>query len=225
MLQCEGAGPQEMAAARACIGRYRKIGDQMEADYAMHEHVIKPALAIKPGDAVVELGVGDGFHLNSYTSFRYRGFDTHPTSITRAKKNARFYGMSMSSIILLDRKRLPQEDGSMDATFSVCTLHENPRYIEMLVEMNRVLKSGGRLAVVERLCAIDETPEEIETIKHEYDNLLPIMQDMGYDAKPLLFRATYYGEFLAGDEIQTEGGCLTVEDPFDFFMVSGVKQR
>jgi ubiquinone/menaquinone biosynthesis C-methylase UbiE len=227
MLQYEGASSQELAAARTRIGRYRKISDSMEANYALHEQVVKPALALKPGDAVVEFGVGDGFHLKSYTSFRYRGFDTHPPSITRAKKNARFYGMSMSSIILMDKmmdkKRLPQDDDSMDAAFSVCTLHEHARYVEALEEMNRVLKPGGRLAVVERLCAIDEEPEAVERIKHEYENLLPIMERMGYVATPQLFQATYDGEFLAGDEIQTEGGCVAVEDPFDFLMVSGTK--
>jgi SAM-dependent methyltransferase len=214
VLQYEGAPQRECDLLLQQVRARAEMYAALESPFALHEDEVKPALQLVPGQSVVEFDTGLGLHLGSFNECKYRGFVANQRMAVVAKKSAIVHGLSPSSVEYVNPKplRLPVEDCSADAALSVCTLHFYPDFTVPLLELNRALKPRGRIAIVERLCSLGKNPEEVGRIKNEYDSLARTMEGLGYSVSPKLFRASFYGEFMEGDDL------------FDFFMVSGTKR-
>jgi SAM-dependent methyltransferase len=106
---------------------------------------LEPALG--PGRRVLDLGAAGGhiaaaFHARGATAF---ALDVHLQALAEGRRAypgpARVAG---------DQARLPLRAESLDALFSFSTLHYSDRE-SVLGECRRVLKPGGRIAIVENL--------------------------------------------------------------------------
>jgi ubiquinone/menaquinone biosynthesis C-methylase UbiE len=122
----------------------RKLRDRgwMETDLIIRS-------GLRSGHAL-EIGPGPGYlgleWLKKTEGTRLTGIDISPDMITRANNNAAEYGLTeRTEYALSDARRLPFEDGSFDGVFSNGSLHEWERPEEVIGEMLRVLKPGGRL--------------------------------------------------------------------------------
>jgi len=82
-----------------------------------------------------------------------------------------------------------------------------------LREMDRVVHNNGQILIVERMCAISETPRAIKNLKLEPELLSGWFDREGYDVEKTQFKATYWGE------------SLTEQPQFNFYLVSAYKPK
>jgi len=96
-------------------------------------------LAARPGERILDLGCGDGKLTAKLaaTGTLITGVDASPDMVAAA----RAVGVAADHA---PAEHLPYEDGSFDAVFSNAVLHWVCGQDEMMAEVRRVLKPGGR---------------------------------------------------------------------------------
>jgi ubiquinone/menaquinone biosynthesis C-methylase UbiE len=113
-------------------------------------------LDVQEGERVLEVGFGTGQGLVSLARSagrpgRVLGVDLSPGMVRRADERVRRAGLADRVALLQgDATRLPFRSGSFDAAFSAFTLEQfdTPEIPIVLSECRRILRLGGRLAVV-----------------------------------------------------------------------------
>jgi demethylmenaquinone methyltransferase/2-methoxy-6-polyprenyl-1,4-benzoquinol methylase len=108
------------------------------------------------GERVLELGCGAGGALVALARAvgpegRVAGLDLAPGMIRRAASRLRGAGLADRAHLRVgDAMSIPFEDSSFDAVFAAFTLElfDTPEIPLVLAECRRVLRSGGRIAVV-----------------------------------------------------------------------------
>ncbi len=117
------------------------------------ETVIKAA-DLSPGDRMLDVGCGSGRLLieasRRFPECRFHGVDATPGMIDRARTAA----AEQNSPVTFNTglvQTLPFDDASLDAVVSSFLIHHLPDEIadDAFVEMNRVLKPGGRLVIAD----------------------------------------------------------------------------
>ena len=102
------------------------------------------------GDTL-EVAIGTGLNLGHYPdSVRLTGLDLTPEMLTRARRRSAELGRSVE-LCEGDAQRLPFPDGAFDTvvcTYSMCTV---PDERVAILEMRRVLRSSGRLILVDHI--------------------------------------------------------------------------
>jgi SAM-dependent methyltransferase len=110
------------------------------------------ALALKPGETVLDLGSGGG--LDAFLAAqvvgpkgRVIGVDMTPQMLERARANADRSGLSNVEFRQGRLESLPLEDASVDAVTSNCVINLVPDKQAVFREVARVLRPGGRVAI------------------------------------------------------------------------------
>jgi SAM-dependent methyltransferase len=113
-------------------------------------NAIPQLLGLKSDSSVLELGSGSGgyaLHLGEKIGCRLIGLDINEPGVRNANRLALARGLA--SRVRFEQfdasKRLPFDDSTFDAVFSNDVLCHLPGRSEVLVEMFRVLKPGGRM--------------------------------------------------------------------------------
>jgi SAM-dependent methyltransferase len=121
---------------------------QRAIELRMFERLLRRASIDLRGTHLLDADCGNGYGLELLTrTFRPQrlvGFDLMPEQIERA----RCRGLA-AEIAIADITSIPEPDGSFDGVFVFGILHHVPRWREALVELARVLRSGGVLLVEE----------------------------------------------------------------------------
>ncbi len=162
----------------------------------------------QPGEYILEIGFGTGRSIVKLAKSvlpkgKIFGIELSEKMLEIARKHA--YRESLEDIVELtcgDAKNLPYEKESLDAIFMSFTLElfDTPDIVNVLTECRRVLKTGGRIAVVSmsRLC-----PEKINTKIFEWTHrhfprffdCRPIfvkqaLEDAGFEIKESVLKKT-----------------------------------
>lgn len=108
--------------------------------------------AMRPGETVLDLGSGAGFDCflaarKVGPSGRVIGVDMTDAMLEKARANAEKTGFSNVEFRKGEIEALPVADGSVDVVISNCVLNLVPDKDQAFREIQRVLKTGGRLAV------------------------------------------------------------------------------
>lgn len=119
---------------------------------------------LAPGDSVVDLGSGGG--IDCLLAARVVGptgsvvgIDFLPEMIERASRAATLAGAGSVRFVQGEIEALPLPDGSIDVVISNGVINLSPRKVRVLAEAFRVLRPGGRLAVVDLVLEHDLPPE------------------------------------------------------------------
>jgi len=122
---------------------------------------------LRPGEDVVDLGSGGGIDcliagravgpLGSVV-----GVDFLPEMVERGTRAARDSGIQNVRFVLGEIEALPLPDASFDVIISNGVVNLSPRKVRVLAEAFRVLRPGGRLAIVDLILEHD-LPPEIQT--------------------------------------------------------------
>lgn len=97
-----------------------------------------------PGD-LLEIGVGTGTHLGSYAEHRVTGVDVSAGMLAAAARRGTASGAELR---LMDGERLAFPGGSFDYVVMCHVLSVTADSGRMLRESHRVLRSGGRLFIL-----------------------------------------------------------------------------
>ncbi len=112
--------------------------------------------ALKPGEAVLDLGSGGGFDVfiaaeKVGTSGKSIGVDMTHEMLMKARNNigefTRRTGLKNVEFRLGEIEHLPIADNSIDAVISNCVINLSPNKPQVWKEIFRTLKPGGRAAV------------------------------------------------------------------------------
>jgi arsenite methyltransferase len=107
---------------------------------------------LQPGETVLDLGSGGG--LDCFLAAkqvgpagRVIGVDMTPEMLIRARTTALRMGIDNVSFRHGLIEQIPVEDGEVDVIISNCVINLSPDKRQVLSEMKRVLKPGGRIAI------------------------------------------------------------------------------
>lgn len=109
------------------------------------------ALAVRPGESVLEVGCGGGHLLPMLASSvgeggHVLGIDISPDQIAAARE--RCSGMQCVEVAVRDVNQLPYDDGSIDAIAAIQVIEYLKEPGKALAELRRVAKPGGRLVIL-----------------------------------------------------------------------------
>ena len=121
-------------------------------------------LILKPGDKVLEVGVGTGLSLPRFPSFcRVHGIDMSEEMIRRAHKRIDKHGLSNVVIERMDACKMDFPDNSFDAVFAAYLVSVVPDPGKLLSEIKRVCKKGGLITMVNHFRSNNKVISSIET--------------------------------------------------------------
>ena len=144
-------------------------------------------LEIKPGDRILEVGVGTGLNLPLYPrDCDVTGVDISEGMLRKAEERVRTLGMHHAKLMVMDGSRLDFPDNSFDRVIATYVISAVPDPVKTLLEMRRVCKPSGHLVILNHFKSENPIIGMFEKI------LAPVCTKIGFDTElklmPLLER-------------------------------------
>jgi len=117
--------------------------------------ILIDALRVQPGDTVLELGAGTCWlsHMLNRCGCRTKSVDVSPTALqfgrTVFDRDPRTNWTLSPEFIVYDGHRIPIDDASCDSVIINDAFHHLPNQRELLLELHRVLRQDGIVAMSE----------------------------------------------------------------------------
>ena len=103
-------------------------------------------MAIKPGDRVLEVGVGTGINLSLYPKeATITGIDFSAEMLEKARERMARKGVRNARLLQMDAMDLKFDDGSFDIVYAPYVISVVPDPVAVTREMFRVCRPGGRV--------------------------------------------------------------------------------
>ncbi|MFN3477121.1 MAG: class I SAM-dependent methyltransferase [Candidatus Methylomirabilales bacterium] len=106
-------------------------------------------LEIKPGNLILEVGIGTGLNLPLYPSHcRLIGIDISEEMLERAKERVEELNLRHITLTLMDASCLGFPDSTFDHVLATYTISAVPDPVRTLLEMKRVCREGGYIVIL-----------------------------------------------------------------------------
>jgi phosphatidylethanolamine/phosphatidyl-N-methylethanolamine N-methyltransferase len=144
-------------------------------------------LEAKPGDRILEVGVGTGLNLPLYPrDCDVTGVDISEGMLRKAEERVRTLGMGRAKLMVMDGSRLEFADNSFDRVIATYVISAVPDPVKTLLEMRRVCKPSGHLVILNHFKSENPIIGMFEKI------LAPVCTKIGFNTElklmPLLER-------------------------------------
>ena len=142
------------------------------------EHEVIEGLNLRPGNRVLEVGVGTGIALDAYPPYAHIvAIDPSVDMLERAKKRVAENGWGHIELKQGDALNLDFPDNSFDYVTSFHVLTVVPDPYRMLSEMVRVCKPGGGIAITTHFQSSNPVVAFLNTIVN------PITRQLGWTTR------------------------------------------
>lgn len=142
--------------------------------YPRIKHAIE-TMHIRPGDRILDVGVGTGLSLPLYPSnCSVTGIDLSTAMLKEAQKKVENYGLRHVTLMEMDAANLAFEDDSFDHVISTHVISVVPDPVKVIAEIKRVCKKEGNIVLVNHF----QSPNRIIA---KFDKLIsPITKKVGW---------------------------------------------
>jgi len=132
---------------------YEKLASTYDLTFGPTLHpgrlVALDRMAIKPGDRILEVGVGTGINTSLYPSTCHvTGIDLSSSMLERARERVQREGVKNVRLIEMDAANLTFADDSFDIVYAPYLISVVPDPVKVVREMRRVCRPGGRIIVL-----------------------------------------------------------------------------
>src|SRR5260221_4813839 len=106
-------------------------------------------MGIKPGDRVLEVGVGTGLNADLYPSYcAVTGIDLSSSMLEKARERVARKGVRNVRLLEMDAANMKFADDSFDIVYAPYVISVVPDPVAVTREMRRVCRPGGRIVIL-----------------------------------------------------------------------------
>ena len=141
----------QIEAVKAAYRRYARIYDTVFGPVLQPgRRALLEALKLKPGDRVLEVGVGTGLSLPLYpASVRITGIDVSREMLEKARERvARRRLENVEALLEMDAEQMTLPDASFDKVVAMYVVSVVARPARLLEELHRVCRPDGEIFIV-----------------------------------------------------------------------------
>ena len=132
--------------------------------YPRQRHVIQ-SLGIKPGEWVLDVGIGTGLSLSLYPPYcNVLGIDLSGPMLKVAAKKVMKNGFGHVCLAEMDALKLALKDDTFDYVIAAFVISVVPNPVQLIEEMKRVSKKDGRIVIVNHFQSRHKVVAKIEEI-------------------------------------------------------------
>jgi len=141
----------QIDAVKAAYRRYARIYDTVFGPVLQPGRKgVLAALNLKPGDRVLEVGVGTGLSLQLYPrDVRITGIDVSREMLEKARARVARRGLkNVDALLEMDAEQMEFPDASFDKVVAMYVVSVVERPGKLLEELHRVCKADGEIFIV-----------------------------------------------------------------------------
>ena len=163
--------------------RVERVYQRLSGRYDIFfDHVFQPgreqalhALQLRPGDRVLEVGVGTGLVLPLYPhNVEVVGIDLSDAMLAEARERVNRARLRHVSLCRMDAAAMEFPDDTFDAVFAPYVISVVPDPFAVMSEIRRVCRPGGRIAVVNHFLSGNPMKAAVEKV------LSPLAVHLGF---------------------------------------------
>lgn len=123
----------------------------------------KDRMELKPGDRLLEVGVGTGINLSLYPrSCHVTGIDFSAPMLVKAHERVTKKGLTNIRLLEMDAATLTFPDNSFDVVYAPYVVSVVPDPIPVVREMRRVCRPGGRIVILNHFLSTNPLIRAVE---------------------------------------------------------------
>src|SRR5215471_13438701 len=140
-------------------------------------------MGIKPGDRVLEVGVGTGINTSLYPKdCSVTGIDLSSSMLEKARERVARKGVRNVRLLQMDAANLKFADDTFDIVYAPYVISVVPDPVSVAREMRRVCRPGGRIVILNHFLSKSRIGASLERMISPFTRYLGFKSDLDLQA-------------------------------------------